>query len=221
MDRREAIKHVAFMLGGVISAPNLTALLARPGDGLSALPSALAPDQREMVAVIAEHIIPATDTPGARGVGVHRFIDRLVTESYTPEDRDHFLQGLSGVDAASHRAFGKGFLELTPGQQRDLLDILDRQAYDYWPSNVATTTLDLRERIEGSGEETLSGPVDPDTETASERTYPSFFGTMKELTLVGYYTSEAGATEELRHVPIPGRYDGCIPFSEVGRTWAV
>ena len=48
-----------------------------------------------------------------------------------------------------------------------------------------------------------------------------FFRTMKELTVVGYYTSEAGATQELRHEAVPGRFDGCIPFAQVGRTWAV
>lgn len=49
---------------------------------------------------------------------------------------------------------------------------------------------------------------------------PFFFRRMKELTLVGYYTSEIGATQELRWQPVPGRFDGCIPFEEVGRTWA-
>jgi hypothetical protein len=44
---------------------------------------------------------------------------------------------------------------------------------------------------------------------------------MKELTLVGYYTSEPGATQELRHEKVPGRYQGCVPLSEIGRAWAV
>jgi hypothetical protein len=44
---------------------------------------------------------------------------------------------------------------------------------------------------------------------------------MKELTLVGYYTSEPGATQELRHEPVPGRYQACVPLSEIGRAWAV
>ena len=47
-----------------------------------------------------------------------------------------------------------------------------------------------------------------------------FFATLKEVTLVGYYTSEAGATEELQWLPLPGRYDGDAPLEEIGRTWA-
>lgn len=50
---------------------------------------------------------------------------------------------------------------------------------------------------------------------------PSFFRMLKELTLVGYYTSEAGAGEELRFVQVPGRWEACMPLEDVGRTWAI
>jgi hypothetical protein len=50
---------------------------------------------------------------------------------------------------------------------------------------------------------------------------PHFFRTMKELTLVGYYTSEGGATKELQYDPAPGRFEGCVPMSRIGRAWAV
>lgn len=42
----------------------------------------------------------------------------------------------------------------------------------------------------------------------------------KELTMLGYFTSEPGATQVLRYLAVPGKYEGCIPFEEVGRTWA-
>jgi len=48
----------------------------------------------------------------------------------------------------------------------------------------------------------------------------NFFHQLKELTLRGYYTSEIGATDELRYEAIPGPYRGCISFEEIGRTWA-
>ena len=44
----------------------------------------------------------------------------------------------------------------------------------------------------------------------------TFFHLMKELTLLGYFTSEAIGKKVLHYDPIPGRYDGCIPLSEVG-----
>lgn len=57
-------------------------------------------------------------------------------------------------------------------------------------------------------------------ESTATRDAPPFFHQLKELTLVGYYTSEIGATQELTYVVIPGRYDGDIPFAEVGRAYA-
>lgn len=56
-------------------------------------------------------------------------------------------------------------------------------------------------------------------ETTEVRLRP-FFAHVKELTLVGYYTSEVGAREELQYLHTPGRYEGCLPLEEVGRTWA-
>lgn len=47
-----------------------------------------------------------------------------------------------------------------------------------------------------------------------------FILTFKELTLLGYFTTEVGASEVLRYEPVPGVYDGCIPLEDVGKTWA-
>jgi len=52
-----------------------------------------------------------------------------------------------------------------------------------------------------------------------EEDHSNFFETIKTLTLFGYYTSEIGATQELRVNPMGG-YKPDIPFSEVGRAWA-
>jgi hypothetical protein len=48
-----------------------------------------------------------------------------------------------------------------------------------------------------------------------------YFRMMKELTLLGYFTSEVGATKALRYVPIPGRFDGCIPYKKGDKAWAL
>ena len=186
MNRREALRRTALLIGGAVSAPTIAALLAgcdaRTGEtGWS--PRALNGDQTELVATIAEHIIPETDTPGARSTGVHRFIDTMLAEYYTPDDRRRFLAGLEDVDARAKRSGGKSFLRLAPKEQVALLGELDRDAY--------------------------AQPATP------------FFRTMKELTILGYYTSEPGATRELHHVPVPGRFEGCVPLAQVGRTWAV
>ncbi|RPD44517.1 gluconate 2-dehydrogenase subunit 3 family protein [Hymenobacter sediminis] len=47
-----------------------------------------------------------------------------------------------------------------------------------------------------------------------------YFRMIKELTLLGYFTSEVGSTKALRYVPVPGKYDGCVPYKKGDRAWA-
>jgi len=203
IDRREALRRAALLLGGALAAPTVAGVLAgcrasRAPEGAWA-PQALTRDQAELLAALAEHILPETDTPGARAAGVHRFIDALLAESYSPLERTRFLAGLAAVDARAVSASGRPFLQCAAGDQRALLEALDREALASPPVPLSTTWRG------GTPHE----PVAP------------FFRTLKELTLVGYYTSEIGATRELHHAPVPGRYDGCVPLAQIGRTWAV
>lgn len=57
-----------------------------------------------------------------------------------------------------------------------------------------------------------------ETEGGSNRTH--FFGALKELVTIGYFTSKPGATVALRYDPVPGDYRGCVPLKEIGRAWA-
>lgn len=47
-----------------------------------------------------------------------------------------------------------------------------------------------------------------------------YFALMKQLTLLGYFTSEIGATQALRYVAVPGKYEGCIPYTKGDKAWA-
>ena len=47
-----------------------------------------------------------------------------------------------------------------------------------------------------------------------------FFQLMTELTCLGYYTSEIGATKALRYLHIPGKYEACVPLQPGQRAWA-
>lgn len=47
-----------------------------------------------------------------------------------------------------------------------------------------------------------------------------YFSMIKQLTLLGFFTSQVGATQALRYLPIPGRYDGCTPYKKGDRAWA-
>ncbi|SMB98373.1 hypothetical protein SAMN00120144_1074 [Hymenobacter roseosalivarius DSM 11622] len=47
-----------------------------------------------------------------------------------------------------------------------------------------------------------------------------YFRMFKELTLLGYFTSEVGSTKALRYAPVPGKYDGCMPYKKGDKAWA-
>jgi Gluconate 2-dehydrogenase subunit 3 len=49
---------------------------------------------------------------------------------------------------------------------------------------------------------------------------PHYFTLLKQLTLLGYFTSEAGATQALRYLPVPGRFTGCLPYKKGEKAWA-
>src|SRR5216117_2032629 len=132
--RREALSRVAILLGGAISAPTLAGVLDAATRRAWATapgwtPRTLSASQMELVAVIAEHIIPETDTPGARAAGVHRFVDTLLTDHYPTPERDRFLAGLADVDARARSRQGKTFVECTADQQVALLTEMDEAAY--------------------------------------------------------------------------------------------
>lgn len=49
---------------------------------------------------------------------------------------------------------------------------------------------------------------------------PHYFTMMKQLTLLGFFTSQPGSTQALRHIPVPGKYDGAYPYKKGDRAWA-
>jgi hypothetical protein len=47
-----------------------------------------------------------------------------------------------------------------------------------------------------------------------------YFRMMKELSVLGYFSSKEGATMALRYLPVPGKYDGSFPYKKGDKAWA-
>src|SRR5947209_13112373 len=124
MQRREALRLL--MAGGVLPAlpTNLFAFFqgAHPASGYTL--RTLNAHQNETVLAMIDQIIPATDTPGAKGARVNEFIDVILTEWATEEERKNFLNGLAGVDEQSNTLFGKNFVDASNTQQIVLLEAM-------------------------------------------------------------------------------------------------
>jgi hypothetical protein len=153
----------------------------------------LNPQQNATVTAIAELIIPATDTPGAKSAKVNEFIDLLLTEWFEPSETTEFLAGLADVDARSKKMFSLTFVNCTPAEQTDLLKQLDAAAMEFSANQKRTMQMH-------------STPLPM-----------NFFYQMKKLTLAGYYTSEIGFSQELGKSIIPPEHAGCAPIHEVAR----
>lgn len=55
----------------------------------------------------------------------------------------------------------------------------------------------------------------------SEPKEPQVINMLRDLTVLGYFTSEIGATQALNYVEVPGRYDGCIDLKPGDRAYAI
>src|SRR5258708_37582659 len=91
IDRREALRRTPLLLGGALSATTIAGVLAGVGSPVEVFaagvtPRVLTADQAQLVATVAEHIIPTTDSPGARAAGVDTFIDTMLAEYYTADE---------------------------------------------------------------------------------------------------------------------------------------
>jgi gluconate 2-dehydrogenase gamma chain len=231
LTRRQALARAAYLLGGALSAPTMAGVLAGcevPGAVTTGTwrPRTLSPEQNEMVLMIAEHILPETDTPGARAARVNRFIDAMLTDYYSEGDRQRFLAGLVRADARARRVFGQGFGNLPSERQGELVRALNQAAFQESrpqppvpPEQVARPEDPvLQEHDVQTGNQHALPTVDSDWHP--EDSGPgSFFRTLKELALVGYYASEVGASQELRVNPM-GTWRADIPYAEIGRSWA-
>jgi hypothetical protein len=191
MNRREAVRNVALLLGTALSASTLSALEGCNPKGPENY-ALKAPETRSLLAEIAETIIPKTDTPGAKEAKVEDFIVTMLNDCYKTTDQQIALDGLKKIDAASEKQYKKPFVEISAEQKTALLTEIDKE-------RVAYNKRDNKK--EG----------DP----------THYFQMLKELTLLGYFTSEAGATKALRYVPVPGKYEGCIPYKKGDKAWAV
>ena len=151
-----------------------------------------------MVDAVSDLIIPRTDTPGAREVGVPAFIDTILKDAYPSDDQARFVASLKDFDSEAQRAQGKPFLELSQEQRRAFL----QQAHDA-AANAEHAQADERDLA------------------PSERKRP-FVLMMKELTLLGFFTSQVGATQVLQYAAVPGGFQACIPIAQAGngKQWA-
>lgn len=201
MERREAIRNTALILGYAVSASTVAAVLngctsestssATEGEDKAWTPGYFNDEDIALITVMSEVILPATDTPGATDAEVYKFVDVMIGQNSDVIEQDSFNEGLAKVNESCIAKYGNPFVKCSAEQQLAFTTALDEETYKWRQDNG------------GGG-------------------YTPFFAKLKELTWLGYFTSELIGEKYLSYDPVPGVYHGCIPLEETGgKNWSL
>lgn len=197
MDRRAALKKTAMAAGSVALVPSLFSLLqsCQKKPRLSWEPIFLTVNQAELISTLVDTVLPKTESPGALDMKVDLFIDVVFAKLFNKTAQQTMIAQMEQFNTTCEEKFGSIFSELS---------VQDREEF-------------LKEEESASGK--YNGKV---WGTAVGEQKPvGFYRTIKSLALWGYFSSEEIGKNVLNYDPIPGEYLGCIPLSDVGKTWSL
>jgi hypothetical protein len=201
MNRRHFLECAALLISGVSASRMGWTLTEQQRVHLASAPNYIdravdyfTPEQRSVVAAIAETIIPRTETPGAIDAGVPRFIELMLANWCNDEEREIFQQGLARLELHSRSEYGKRFDELDADARLETLETMEADASE-------SAWYDL-------------GNIRRDFISDAP-----FICQIKELTVWGFFTSEEGGTQVLRYDPMPMYFDGDIPLKPDDSSW--
>lgn len=139
---------------------------------------------------VAETILPTTKTPGAKAAKVGEFMSVMVTDCYDQANQLIFTQGIQTLNT------------------KYAVAAVGKSFMDASPEQRHQILVSLDE--EAKAYKKSKKPDQP----------KHYFTMMKELTLTGYFTSEIGATQALRYIAVPGKFEGCVPYAKGDKAWA-
>jgi hypothetical protein len=184
MTRRQAVARIALLMGGaLVGSRALLSGQAVQGKETPAFTDA----DRALLDEIGDTIIPPTDIPGAKAVGIGAFAAMMVADCYDPAHHAAFREGLAAVNEAAARRYGRDFTACSPEERTELLNAIDAE-----------------QRVHG---EPAAG------------TPPHYFRMMKELTVLGFFSSEVGCTRAIRYLEVPGSFNGSYPYKKGDKAW--
>lgn len=140
---------------------------------------------------VAETILPKSNTPGAKDAEVGKFMTVMVNDCYEEKDQKIFHEGIGKLDEACNKMHGHGFMKADAAHRKELLTALDKEAKDN--AEKKKTNKDLPNH---------------------------YFSQIKQLTLLGFFTSKPGLTECFDYHAVPGKYDGAMPYKKGDKLFA-
>jgi hypothetical protein len=208
MERREAVKYISILLGGTVVGANafLTGCKSRTGSIHE-----WSEDDIAYLNEIGETILPKTSTPGAKDANVGQFMTVMVNDCYEESDQKVFREGMNKLNEAAGKKHGNKFMKLSPQQRHGLLVELDKEAKDYQKKVDDFNDNETKKEKE----EIEKGNI----KYVRTHMSPHYFTMMKQLTMLGFFTSKTGMLDVLKYEPVPGRYEGCVPYKKGDKLW--
>ena len=216
MNRRDAVQYISLLLGGTLVGSNVFLEGCKSSTGVS---MNFTDADISLLDEIADTILPTTKTPGAKAAKVGQFMTVMVNDCYEAIDQKIFHEGIGKLNDASKKKNSKSFMESTSQQRHDLLAGIDKELKDYQKK-----TNDYYSSLSTEQKQAITLQKDKDSKDPKRdkmREYPNYyFQMMKELTLLGYFTSEIGCTQARRYYESPGKFDGDIPYKKGDKAFA-
>jgi hypothetical protein len=231
ISRREAILRLSVLLGGVALVGGNVLLTGCSPDGRRRSTDQLfTQDDIALLDEIADTILPETSSPGAKAAQTGAFMALMVTDTYDESDQDVFREGLRTVDERCQEMHGTSFMAATPAQRLALVERLDQEAMEHMnarsearrrrDAEAADTSQAEAVLPDQRQEAALSSEAGSGAAAITADAPTHYFRMMKELTMLGYFTSEIGYTQHMRYVEAPGRFDPCVDYTPGEKLWA-
>jgi hypothetical protein len=203
MNRRDLLKQIALLTGGVVIGGEIFLSGCKTG---AKTEIGFTPGNIALLDEVGETILPATATPGAKATKIGEFMKIIVTDCYEEKDQKIFNDGIGLLEDACKKETGKQFMDCTSQERTAFLIKLDGEAKEYQKKKKKfDEDEDIKKKAQMG-----SGAAD-----YVKQTMPShYFTMMKQLTLWGYFTSKEGVTKALNYQPVPGKYVGCVDYKK-------
>ena len=124
-NRRVAIQQLLIIWAGVALLPGCLQTEQKVSILLKDIQ--ITPPDENMLAELAETILPKTDSPGAKDLSAHLFALKMVDDCYTKVNQDKFIKGMKDFESFVMKKTGKSFVEINASERQAIVAELDQQ----------------------------------------------------------------------------------------------
>ncbi len=190
MKRKTFIHRFALGTGGAVLLPSIGLMQSCKYEPQTR--TALTEADIPLLDEIGEAILPTTaDSPGAKATEIGKYMVLMYNTCMPTEEQSVFLEGLNELDARSAKTYSTSFVTADSTLRQRLLGEMQKEATAY------------KLKMKGM-----------------EKPLPHYFDLIKVLTISGYFSSKIGMTQARNYLPVPGKFEACIPYRQGDKPWA-